>query len=151
MTDETKKAPWWNDRIAASWEKAKATAVAEWAKVTADTKKLEKVVVERALAFGHGARKAYEKVEVWTDQVERDLGEQWQRLGNEGAAAWAKVRDTVKHEWQRATEKQAAGAEPPAPAAAGAEPQEPPAAGAEPPPPPASDRADPADPDKPQR
>jgi hypothetical protein len=111
MTDETKKAAWWNDRIAASWEKAKASALAEWAKVTADTKKLEKAVAERALAFGHGARSAFSKVEVWTDQIERDLGKEWERLGNGGAAAWAKVRDAVKHEWQRATTKPAGGPE----------------------------------------
>lgn len=116
MTDETKKAPWWNDRIAASWEKAKASALAEWAKVTADTKKLEKAVAERALAFGHGARSAYAKVEAWTDQIERELGEEWARLGNDGAAAWAKVRDTVKHEWQRATAKPGTGTGQPAPA-----------------------------------
>ncbi len=116
MTDETKKAPWWNDRIAASWEKAKATALAEWAKVAGETRKLEKAVVERALAFGHGARNAFSKAEAWTDQLERDLGREWERLGNDGAATWAKVRDTVKHEWQRVTAKPATGTAPPAPA-----------------------------------
>jgi hypothetical protein len=116
MTDETKKPRWWNDRIASSWEKAKTLAMTEWAKVAADTKKLEKTVMERALAFGHGARTAYAKMEAWTDQVERDLAEEWERLGNDGAAAWAKVRDTVKHEWQRATAKPATGAGQGAPA-----------------------------------
>jgi hypothetical protein len=115
MTDETKKASWWNDRIAASWEKAKASAVAEWEKVTADTKELEKAVVERALALGHGARSVFSRVEVWTDQIERELRKEWEQIGNDGAAAWAKVRDTVKHEWQRATAKPATGAGQPAP------------------------------------
>lgn len=116
MSDETKRASWWTDRIAASWEKAKASAMAEWEKVTADTKKLEQAVVERALAFGHGARSAFSKVEAWTDQLERDLGKEWERLESGGAAAWAKVRDTVKHEWQRATAKPASAGEPvPAP------------------------------------
>ena len=134
MTDETNRPRWWNERVAASWEKAKSVALAEWAKVTADTKKLEKAVLERALAFGHSAQSAYAKMEAWTDQVERDLAEEWERLGNEGAAAWAKIRDTVMHEWQRATAKPAPGAGPDAPA----------------PPAPPGDPTDPADPTDPK-
>ena len=103
MTDEPKKPAWWNDKIAASWEKAKATAVAEWAKLNERTVGLEKKVAERAMAFGHGARVKFDKLSAWTDQVEKDLAEEWERLGNDGEAAWSKVRDTVKQQWQRAS------------------------------------------------
>jgi len=102
MTDEPKKPAWWTEKIAASWDKAKATAVAEWAKLNERTVGLEKKVAERAMAFGHGARVQFDKLVVWTDDVEKQLAEEWERLGNDGEAAWSKVRDTVKTQWQRA-------------------------------------------------
>ena len=102
MTDEPKKPSWWNDKIAASWDKAKATAVAEWAKLNERTVNIEKKVAERAMAFGHGARVNFDKLSAWTDEVEKELAEEWERLGNDGEAAWSKVRETVKAQWQRA-------------------------------------------------
>ena len=103
MTDEPKKPSWWNDKIAASWEKAKATAVAEWAKLNERTVNIAKKVAERAMAFGPGARVKFDKLSAWTDEVEKELAEEWERLGNDGEAAWSKVRETVKAQWQRAS------------------------------------------------
>lgn len=104
---DIKKPAWWNDKIAASWTVAKNLAMTEWKKVAADGKKMKEEVVEGALAFGHGARKAYTKFEAWTDDFERDLSDEWKRLGNDATESWEKVRDAVKSEWQRATAKQA--------------------------------------------
>src|ERR1044071_8838727 len=103
MTDEPKKPTWWNDKIAASWEKAKATAVAEWAKLNERTVGLEKKVAERAMAFGHGARVKFDQLGQWSAQGEKDLAEEGEGRGNDGEAAWAKVRETVKQQWQRAS------------------------------------------------
>lgn len=109
---EDKKPSWWNDKVAASWDKAKATAVREWEKLNAATSReklapLKAQIAERAMAFGHGARMHAErgmaKAIVWTDEVEKELSAEWTKLGNKGEAAWEKVRDTVKEQWQRAT------------------------------------------------
>lgn len=111
---EEKKPSWWSDNIAASWNKAKATAVYEWQKLNSATTKdkvaaLRADIAEKAMAFGHGARvhasAGAAKVTQWTDQLEKELSEEWTRLGHDGEAAWTKVRDTVKAQWNKATNK----------------------------------------------
>ncbi|MCW5804366.1 MAG: hypothetical protein KIT31_18485 [Deltaproteobacteria bacterium] len=113
MTDD-KKPSWWNDKVAASWDKAKATALREWEKLNAATTReklapLKAQIAERAMAFGHGARvhaeRGMAKAAAWSDALEKELSEEWSKLGNKGEAAWEKVRDTVKAQWQRATDK----------------------------------------------
>jgi hypothetical protein len=108
MSDNTKKPAWWTDKISASWEVAKNLAVTEWKKVATDSKKMKDDVMEGALAFGHGARQSFSKFGAWTDEVERKLGEEWQRVHHDASESWEKVRDTVKHEWERVRAKQAA-------------------------------------------
>lgn len=111
---EDKKPSWWNDKVAASWDKAKATALREWEKLNAATSReklapLKTQIAERAMAFGHGARvhaeRGMAKAIEWSDTLEKELSEEWTKLGNKGEAAWEKVRDTVKTQWQRATDK----------------------------------------------
>ena len=92
-----------------------ATAVAEWAKLNERTVNIEKKVAERAMAFGHGARVKFDQLSAWTDEVEKDLAEEWARLGNDGEAAWTKVRETVKQQWQRASSAVQSKSSPPPP------------------------------------
>ena len=109
---EDKKPSWWNDKVAESWDKVKGTALKEWEKLNAATSReklapMKAQVAERAMAFGHGARlhaeRGMAKAIEWSDTLEKELSEEWTKLGNQGEAAWEKVRDTVKAQWQRAT------------------------------------------------
>ena len=71
--DTTRKPAWWNEKVAASWDKAKATAVSEWAKVT---------------GLGDEWQRLGNQGEAAWDKVRETVKHQWQRASvNEPAAA----------------------------------------------------------------
>jgi hypothetical protein len=91
------KPSWWSSAHELSWSKARAAAVEQWQKVTEGTNKLEKGVAERAIALGHGARDVYAKTGPWTSDVEAKLKADWERTQKDATNTWEKVRDAVKH------------------------------------------------------
>jgi hypothetical protein len=91
---------WWNDEIAAAWNRARDAAMIDW-KARGDRLPIEPWILEHALAFGHGARSAYPRCETW-DAVRGHLRDDWARLGNVDAASWDQVSRFVHHEWLRA-------------------------------------------------
>ena len=97
-----KKPSWWTEHVEGSWNKVKVEALADWKKVVASEKKIENKVDEQALAFGHGAREAYHKLEHWSGELENKLKADWKETTTEAESAWDKVSTTVKHGWERA-------------------------------------------------
>jgi len=118
---ETSSAPkhqdrpnWWNDKVESSWNSAKKEAVADWDRLVGAEKKVTNEIAEDAMAFGHGARSAYDKFQAWGNDLEKKLEEDWTGLGKGSDASWDKVRAAVQHQWQRAagtTESRAARAQ----------------------------------------
>ena len=96
------KPKWWTESFETSWKKARAEVMADWDKVVAGEKKLEHSIAEEALAFGHGARDAYRKMEVWGSELEDKLKADWKETGHDAASAWDKVSAAVKQGWERA-------------------------------------------------
>ena len=99
----SKKPSWWTEGFESSWNKAKAETLADWHTFASAEKKLEESVAEQALALGHGARGAYEKLAVWSGELEETLKADWSGTGHEAEHAWEKVRSAVKHGWERGT------------------------------------------------
>ena len=100
-TATRKLAQWWTDKTESSWAAVKKEAVADWDKAVGAEKKLADKAAEEALAFGHGARDAYQKLAVWGGELEDKLKADW-KDGHRTEHAWDKVKDAVKHGWQRA-------------------------------------------------
>jgi hypothetical protein len=98
---ETKQPKWWSPETEASWQKVKNAVVGEWHKVADGAKKIEKVVAEQAIAFGHGARDAYGRMGTWSADVEKKLKADWESTRHEAGETWDKVRDAVKHGWDK--------------------------------------------------
>ena len=96
------KPKWWNESFQSSWDKVKAQVLADWDKVVGAEKKLERGITEEAIAFGHGARQAYQKMAVWGGELEEGLKTDWKETGHDAEVAWDKVSAAVKHGWERA-------------------------------------------------
>ena len=92
---------WWDDAITASWHRQREAALADWAQTGDHTTPIDRAFAAHALAFGHGARRAFPTCTTW-DSVAGRLRTDWIHLGNTGTAAWDKVAALVRHEWQRA-------------------------------------------------
>lgn len=68
-----RKPKWWTKSFESSWNKVKAEAIADWDKMVDVEKQLQRGVAEEAIAFGHGARDAYQKMQVWGGDLEDKL------------------------------------------------------------------------------
>ena len=112
-----KKPKWWTDSLETSWNGVKAEAIAGWDKVVGTQRKLDKGIAEEAIAFGHGARQVYQKIEVWGSELEDKLKADWKEAGGDAERAWDKVSAAVRHGWERviAAVTPASSAKPPAP------------------------------------
>ncbi len=97
------KPRWWTDTLEESWNKVKAQVMDEWQRMVARGKQLDNLLAEEALAFGHGARATYEKMEVWSKELEARLQADWKELAQAAERRWEDVRDAVKLGWERAT------------------------------------------------
>ena len=99
------KPSWWSKVNDVSWDKVKGKLTEDWQKLSTDAQKLGKDAAETAISFGHGARETYGKVaqkaDVWSDELEKKLKADWEATHKDGAVAWEKVRDAVKHGWER--------------------------------------------------
>jgi hypothetical protein len=95
------KPHWWSALHDVSWDQIKKTAIDDWHKVAGQAQKLERAAAERAIAFGHGARDVYGKVGTWTTDVEAKLKADWEATHKDAAVSWEKVKDAVKHGWER--------------------------------------------------
>ena len=91
---------WWNDRIDAAWSRSREAAISDW-NVRGDRSCSNPSILERALAFGHGARSAYSQLLTW-DAVAPHLCADWTALGTAGPASWEMVVYIIQHEWRRA-------------------------------------------------
>jgi hypothetical protein len=96
------KPKWWTDNVESSWSKVKIEAIADWKKVVATEKRAERAVDEQAIAFGHGAREAYQQMQTWTSDLEARLKADWQATTDDAEHAWDKVSGAIKHGWERA-------------------------------------------------
>lgn len=92
---------WWTQAHDLSWNKLKSSVVDEWHKAVAGAQKLEKSVAEQAMKFGHGASDAFEHAGKWTEELEAKLKSDWEKTHQDATVAWAKVRDAVKHGFEK--------------------------------------------------
>jgi hypothetical protein len=97
-----RKPKWWTDNVETSWNKVKVEAIADWKKVVATEKGVERKVDEQAIAFGHGAREAYDQVKTWGGELEATLKADWVQTMADAEHAWDGVSRAVKHGWDRA-------------------------------------------------
>ena len=99
------KPQWWSKVEDLSWDKVKGSLTDEWQKVAGGAQKLEHKLAENAIAFGHGAKSAYnqtaQKMDGWSDEVEKRLKADWEKTHKDASVTWDKVRDAVKHGWER--------------------------------------------------
>jgi hypothetical protein len=96
------KPHWWSSLHDLSWAKVKDGVIEEWHRLQARAQKLEKSAVEKAAAFGHEARSAYQRLGKWSSEVEARLKTDWESTYKDANLAWDRVRDAVKHGWERA-------------------------------------------------
>ena len=94
---------WWTESLESSWARVKTEAVADWKKGVGVENKLENDLAEEAMAFGHGARSAYQKFSAWGGELEETLKADWKK-GHSGEGAWEKVHDAVRHGWKCASD-----------------------------------------------
>ena len=87
--------PWWGDIAAAGWKRARDSVFREWRARSALAAPLEDAIVEAALAFGHGARRAYAHHTSWAT-LSSQLRVDWIGLGHVG---WDQVAEIVRHAW----------------------------------------------------
>jgi len=92
---------WWSESIQEAWDRSRDAAVSSWWVRGDHSVPLDALVLEEALAFGHGARSAYPREVSW-DALCPQLREDWIGLGHVGTASWDRVAATVHHEWVRA-------------------------------------------------
>jgi argininosuccinate lyase len=105
--NEAKHPGWWTRANDLSWAKVKTRIMDEWHRIQQEASKLDKKLdqklnrsaEEHAVAFGHGARSAYERFTAWTTEFEKKLEEDWKAMG--AAQRWEKVRDAIKHGWEQ--------------------------------------------------
>jgi hypothetical protein len=95
-----KATAWWNESPSESWTKTKADVLATWQKVADGSNAIGEQITEKALAFGHGARKHYDKLEVWEADLEDKLKADWTQAGHDVEASWDKVSAAVQHGWK---------------------------------------------------
>ena len=98
---EPTKPHWWSNLHDLSWNKMKAALVDEWHKGAGAAQKLEHSVAEKAIQLGHGARDSYKKFGGWTSELETTLKKDWETTHKDATATWDKVRDAVKHGWEK--------------------------------------------------
>ena len=94
---------WWTEGNETHWLETKKALLADWEKVAVAEKKLQQDVAEHAIAFGHGARENFEKLQHWGAELETKLAHDWSE-SHFAAHAWDTVRDAVKHGWARASD-----------------------------------------------
>jgi hypothetical protein len=99
---QSHKPAWWTDSLETSWGKVKVETLRDWRALAEDGKKVGYSMDEAALAFGHGAREIYTKLQVWGGALEDTLKVDWKETGHEVGCAWTRVRTAVKHGWERA-------------------------------------------------
>ena len=96
------KPHWWTDSLEESWSKVKAQVMEEWKRLVEGGKTLDHHIAEEALAFGHGARAAYNKLESWSKELEARLQADWKDMARAAERKWEDVREAVKLGWERA-------------------------------------------------
>ena len=96
------KPAWWTDSLETSWSKVKAEAIQDFHKVAQCENNLEHRINAEALAFGHGAREWYHKLQVWSHELEDLLKADWKETGHRAECAWEKVRAAVRHGFEHA-------------------------------------------------
>jgi hypothetical protein len=103
-TDHANRDPsWWDQSLSESWASTKDDALAEWHLMAGQSRKIEKKVAERALAFGHGAGTVYSRFHAWGVDLEQQLKNDWIQLGRQGEDSWDDVKAAVQHQWARAS------------------------------------------------
>jgi hypothetical protein len=102
---EPEKPHWWSNIHDLSWGKVKAAMVEDWHKLAGGMQKLEKNVAESAIQLGHGAREVYKKFGTWGSELEAALKKDWEATHKDASQAWEKVRDAVKHGWEKTQNK----------------------------------------------
>jgi len=102
QSHHTDKPRWWTQSVEDSWNKVKAQVLQEWEKLVAGSKQLDRRLAEEALAFGHGARAGYHRIEIWGRDLESRLQQDWKEMSRNVERKWEDVRDAVKLGWERA-------------------------------------------------
>jgi hypothetical protein len=89
---------WWGDVDETTWTRVRDAVLRDWRARSEHAATIEDAIVEAALAFGHGARSAYEHHNSWA-ALSAQLRIDWIGLGHCGTAAWDEIADIVKHAW----------------------------------------------------
>lgn len=89
----TRFPPWWGHVDETSWKRVRDAILNDWRATHAAP--IDDMVVEAALAFGHGARNAYAHQTSWAT-LSAQLRVDWIGLGHEG---WDQIAEIVRHAW----------------------------------------------------
>ena len=98
----TRRPQWWTPENEASWTKARTAILADWTRVTTDTKRLGDQISDKAVGFGHEARAKFAEFGLWNDEFQRKLAEDWKKTEDSASEGWTHVSAAVKHGWERA-------------------------------------------------